>query len=52
LTKITYTEEEGELESIELPEFKSEDEMTDDELDNEVFLEDDDDLQDQNQQTE
>jgi hypothetical protein len=29
------------LDDIELPEFKDEDDMTDDELDNEVFLDDD-----------
>jgi hypothetical protein len=31
------------LSSVTLPEFKPEDEMTDEELDNEVFLDDDDD---------
>jgi hypothetical protein len=45
LSQITYTEEDRELESIKLPEFKSADDMTDDELDNEVFF-DDDDLED------
>ena len=37
------------MESIELPEFKSEDEMTDEELDNEVFLDDDEEEEEEEQ---
>jgi hypothetical protein len=39
------------LNSVTLPEFKPEDEMTDEELDNEVFLDDDDDLDEEDDST-